>query len=285
MLIIFIFTVFFQQETLSKKANITSALEEGSHKFGAEENGFANQEMDMSNIVSPSSRPRIISQEILKPNDLPNNLTEMMNSNVPLQNIRNKFSLGAHENLPDKQIYTLKKTTHEKAKANITSALQEASQKCGAEENGFASQKIDMSDIESPPSRPQIISQEKVMPSNLPNNLTEKINSNVPLQNITNKCSLGAHKNLSDKQIYTLKKITNEKTKPLEKESNENLNIQKIIKVPERINFSSPIQQKDVNERSLNYLRRIQDLKQQINNLNKELQNKTKECERLQKTI
>lgn len=188
MLIIFIFTVFFQQETLSKKANITSALEEGSHKFGAEENGFANQEMDMSNIVSPSSRPRIISQEILKPNDLPNNLTEMINSNVPLQNIRNKFSLGAHENLPDKQ-------------------------------------------------------------------------------------------------IYTLKKITNEKTKPLEKESNENLNIQKIIKVPERINFSSPIQQKDVNERSLNYLRRIQDLKQQINNLNKELQNKTKECERLQKTI
>lgn len=64
-----------------------------------------------------------------------------------------------------------------------------------------------MIDIDSSPSRPLIVSQERFMLGNRKEDLNEKIDSNVSLQNITNKLPRGVHVNLPNKQICTPKKI------------------------------------------------------------------------------
>lgn len=149
------------------------------------------------------------------------------------------------------------------------------------------------------------------MLGNLKEDLNEKIDSNVSLQNITNKLPRGVHVNLPNKQICIPKKIQKEKAKPFEKENDKNLkiktNLQKyrnqqtkpsaieknvihkiqentVKQIPEHIKSGTSIQQKDI-VTSLKYSRSIQEFKTQIYNFNKELQDKIKKCERLQKIV
>ena len=174
-----------------------------------------------------------------------------------------------------------KEIPYKKVKPNPNS--EEPDKMCErVEENTLL--KTDIKNIDRGHIKPKIISQETLMRPYVKKNVKEKTIIHKPLQNITNKLSLQESRNLVEKQNYTMK-TPQRQTKQLNNQrGNEEENA--FVYTAESANPGINAQEADsVNDRSLKYTKNLKELKKEITDLSKQVQDKCKECDDLENLV